>query len=61
MPFEFVTYPSEGHFFTERKHIEDLIRRVLRFARAHLSYGFGEFVPATVFSTLSLAVGIYFY
>ncbi|KAE8447404.1 hypothetical protein EG329_010818 [Mollisiaceae sp. DMI_Dod_QoI] len=37
LPFEFVTYPREGHFFTERKHIEDLMRRMGRFIRMHLS------------------------
>ncbi|ORY65781.1 Alpha/Beta hydrolase protein [Pseudomassariella vexata] len=36
LPFEFVTYPREGHHFTERKHIEDLLERVMRFVRAHL-------------------------
>jgi dipeptidyl aminopeptidase/acylaminoacyl peptidase len=35
--FEFVTYPREGHYFTERKHIEDLMRRVLLFVRMYLS------------------------
>jgi len=28
---DFVTYPREGHYFTERKHIEDLMKRVLWF------------------------------
>jgi dipeptidyl aminopeptidase/acylaminoacyl peptidase len=37
LPFEFVTYPREGHSFRERKHIEDLMRRVLRFLRMYLS------------------------
>jgi acetyl esterase/lipase len=37
LPFEFVTYPREGHYFTERKHIKDLMRRVLLFVRMYLS------------------------
>jgi len=37
LPCEFVTYPREGHYFTERKHIEDLMMRVLRFVGDSLS------------------------
>jgi dipeptidyl aminopeptidase/acylaminoacyl peptidase len=37
LPFEFVTYPREGHHFTERKHVEDLMERILRVVRMHLS------------------------
>ncbi|KAH8887749.1 putative acylamino-acid-releasing enzyme [Thozetella sp. PMI_491] len=37
LPFELVTYPREGHMLVERKHIEDLIQRILRFAQTHLS------------------------
>ena len=36
LPFEFVTYPREGHFFRERKHVEDLMERSLRFVGVHL-------------------------
>jgi len=36
LPFEFVTYPREGHSFRERKHVEDLVERVLRFVKHHL-------------------------
>ncbi|KAK3937898.1 Alpha/Beta hydrolase protein [Diplogelasinospora grovesii] len=37
LPFEFVTYPREGHFIGERRHIEDMMKRVLRFVTTHLS------------------------
>jgi dipeptidyl aminopeptidase/acylaminoacyl peptidase len=37
LPFEFVTYPREGHAFTERKHVEDLMARIVRFLKKHLS------------------------
>ncbi|KAH8887243.1 putative acylamino-acid-releasing enzyme [Thozetella sp. PMI_491] len=37
LPFEFVTYPGQGHNFQNRKHFEDLIRRTLRFLQTHLS------------------------
>jgi dipeptidyl aminopeptidase/acylaminoacyl peptidase len=37
LPFEFVTYPREGHHFRERKHLEDLQKRLLLFLRAHLA------------------------
>jgi dipeptidyl aminopeptidase/acylaminoacyl peptidase len=36
LPFEFASYPREGHFFKERKHIVDLMERVVRFVKAHL-------------------------
>ncbi|RDW56904.1 hypothetical protein BP5796_12971 [Coleophoma crateriformis] len=37
LPFEFVTYPREGHFFRERKHVEDLLKRMFRFVKEHIS------------------------
>lgn len=37
LPFEFATYPRELHWFTERKHLEDLMKRTMRFLRKHLS------------------------
>ncbi|KAL1892779.1 hypothetical protein Sste5346_006862 [Sporothrix stenoceras] len=36
LPFEFVTYPREGHVPRERKHLEDLTERMLRFIRDRL-------------------------
>ncbi|OAA63464.1 Peptidase S9, prolyl oligopeptidase, catalytic domain protein [Niveomyces insectorum RCEF 264] len=37
LPFEFVTYPREGHYFRGRKHVEDLAKRILQFTRCHLT------------------------
>ncbi|KAK1759456.1 Alpha/Beta hydrolase protein [Echria macrotheca] len=37
LPFEFVTYPREGHYFREEKHVVDLLMRILRFVREYLS------------------------
>lgn len=37
LPFEFVTYPRQGHHFQNRKHLEDLVRRTLRFLQTHLA------------------------
>lgn len=37
LPFQSVSYPCEGHFFKERKHLEDLMRRVLHFVSETLS------------------------
>ena len=36
-PFEFVAYPREGHHLRERKHLEDLQKRLLLFLRTHLA------------------------
>lgn len=36
LPFEFVSYPREGHWFRERKHIDDLTERMMRFIRVNL-------------------------
>nr|POE65093.1 acylamino-acid-releasing enzyme [Quercus suber] len=36
LPFEMVTYPREGHLFSERKHMVDLCVRVLRFVEKHI-------------------------
>ncbi|KAK8131354.1 acylamino-acid-releasing enzyme [Apiospora sp. TS-2023a] len=33
---EFVTYPKEGHHFTERKHVEDIMERMVSFVNRHL-------------------------
>jgi dipeptidyl aminopeptidase/acylaminoacyl peptidase len=37
LPFEFVTYPGQGHTIHNRKHFEDLVRRTLRFLQTHLA------------------------
>ncbi|KAF3762339.1 hypothetical protein M406DRAFT_63267 [Cryphonectria parasitica EP155] len=36
LAFRFVTYPREGHFIQETKHLEDLIQRVVGFVKEHL-------------------------
>lgn len=36
VPVEMVTYPREGHLFTERKHVIDLWKRMRRFYDTHL-------------------------
>lgn len=36
LPFQLVTYPREGHFIQETKHLEDMIERVVGFVREHL-------------------------
>ena len=36
LPFEFVTYPREGHMIEERKHIIDMADRVVRFVDTHI-------------------------
>ncbi|KAJ4415113.1 hypothetical protein N0V82_007552 [Gnomoniopsis sp. IMI 355080] len=36
LPFQLVTYPREGHFFQEKKHLEDMIERVVEFVKGHL-------------------------
>lgn len=36
LPFEYVEYPREGHFIQERKHLEDMLERALRFVQKHL-------------------------
>ncbi|TPX08572.1 uncharacterized protein E0L32_009911 [Thyridium curvatum] len=33
LPFEMVTYPREDHWFKERKHIEDMLTRVVGFVK----------------------------
>lgn len=38
LPFEFVTYQNEGHYFVERRHIEDLATRILSFVRKQLTH-----------------------
>lgn len=37
LPFEFVSYPREGHEIVERMHVKDRIERVLRWADTYLS------------------------
>lgn len=36
LPFEFVSYPGEGHHFTQRRHIVDMMARILGFLEHHL-------------------------
>jgi dipeptidyl aminopeptidase/acylaminoacyl peptidase len=36
LPFTFVTYPGEGHFLTRRRHIEDLVGRIVWFVKSQL-------------------------
>lgn len=36
LPFQLVTYPREGHFLQETRHLEDLMERVVGFAKGHL-------------------------
>lgn len=36
LPFEYVEYPREGHFVQERKHLEDMLERSLRFVQKHI-------------------------
>ncbi|CAK7231515.1 hypothetical protein SBRCBS47491_007954 [Sporothrix bragantina] len=36
LPFTFVTYPRERHSFRERRHIEDVCERILKFVGAYL-------------------------
>ncbi|KAJ5097255.1 WD40-like Beta Propeller [Penicillium angulare] len=36
VPVTMVSYPREGHIFTERKHIIDMWKRILQFADLHL-------------------------
>lgn len=37
LPYEYVVYPREGHTIKERKHLEDMLERLLRFCDLHLS------------------------
>lgn len=37
VPVKMVSYPREGHIFTERAHVIDLWKRILEFCEAHLS------------------------
>lgn len=37
VPVKMVSYPREGHWFTERAHIIDLWKRILEFCELHLS------------------------
>ncbi|QIW99593.1 hypothetical protein AMS68_005111 [Peltaster fructicola] len=37
LPFEYVEYPREGHLIKERKHLEDMVKRSLRFVDQHLT------------------------
>ncbi|KAJ0115117.1 hypothetical protein J7T55_001526 [Diaporthe amygdali] len=36
LPFEFVPYPGEGNHFTQRRHIVDMMARILGFLEYHL-------------------------
>ncbi|KAF2484599.1 Alpha/Beta hydrolase protein [Neohortaea acidophila] len=36
LPFEYVTYPREGHFLREKRHVVDMGERVLRFVDRHI-------------------------
>jgi dipeptidyl aminopeptidase/acylaminoacyl peptidase len=36
VPCEFVSYPREPHLFEERKHVLDMMKRVMRFCDLHL-------------------------
>lgn len=36
LPFQLVTYPREGHFIQETRHLEDLMERVVEFVKGHL-------------------------
>lgn len=36
LPFQLATYPREGHFIQETKHLEDMVERVVNFVKEHL-------------------------
>jgi len=36
VPCEFVAYPKEPHLFKERKHVLDMMKRVVKFCGLHL-------------------------
>lgn len=36
LPFQLVTYPREGHFIQETRHLEDMIERVVNFVKESL-------------------------
>lgn len=38
LPFQLVTYPREGHFLQETRHLEDLTERVVDFLKGHLLF-----------------------
>jgi dipeptidyl aminopeptidase/acylaminoacyl peptidase len=39
LPFEMVTYPRQGHFFTEQKFWIDMALRISKFAEKHIGLG----------------------